>query len=195
MRKCEVLLHNYDELTPAAQECARDHYRSQGLDHEWWEATYDTVRTAGRLIGFDIADIYFSGFSSQGDGACCIGRYEYKVGSVAAIKKEFPTLEGLHGIALDLSQAQRKSFYKLYAEVTHTSRYYHEYSPDINVMGERQSCPSAEAQELIKESLRQFMRWAYCLLEDEYNYLTSDDEIAEALRASGYEFTAAGEVH
>ena len=56
-------------LSPAAQERARDWYRENCLDYEWWDSDYDHWKEKLAALGFTDADIKFRGFYSQGDGA------------------------------------------------------------------------------------------------------------------------------
>ena len=89
---------------------------------------------------------------------------------------------------------QRRNFYQLHATVTHRDRYYHEYCMAISV--ERDSPTgqdmTADAEETVIEALRDLARWLYRQLEREYDYLTSDDVVDEAITANAYTFTAAG---
>jgi hypothetical protein len=39
------------------------------MDYEWYTSVYDDATEIARLMGIEIKDIGFSGFSSQGDGA------------------------------------------------------------------------------------------------------------------------------
>lgn len=68
---------SYQELSARAQEKAR-HWFSESLDYEWWEDTYEHAKQEGPKRGFDIEDIRFSGFWSQGDGASWTGRVDLK---------------------------------------------------------------------------------------------------------------------
>ena len=68
---------SYKELSAKAQEKARDWFSST-LDYEWWEHTYTHAKQDGVERGFDIEDIRFSGFWSQGDGASWTGRVDLK---------------------------------------------------------------------------------------------------------------------
>jgi hypothetical protein len=62
------------ELSDAAKEHALQKYAAP--DHNWWDCTYDNYKTDQDLIGqgFVINKINFSGFYSQGDGACWQGK-------------------------------------------------------------------------------------------------------------------------
>lgn len=68
---------SYKELSARAQEKARDWYCST-LDYEWWEHTYEHATANAKEKGFDIEDIRFSGFWSQGDGASWTGRVDLR---------------------------------------------------------------------------------------------------------------------
>ena len=68
---------SYKELSAKAQEKARLWF-SGTLDGEWWGHTYKHAKQNGTERGFDIEDIRFSGFWSQGDGASWTGRVDIK---------------------------------------------------------------------------------------------------------------------
>lgn len=67
----------YEELSPKAKETALMWF-SETLDYEWWDCTYANAKEDGKEKGFDIEDIRFSGFWSQGDGASWTGRVDLK---------------------------------------------------------------------------------------------------------------------
>jgi len=63
---------SYRELSAKAQQKAREWF-CETLDYEWWEHTYEHAKQSGNERGFEIDDIRFSGFWSQGDGASWTG--------------------------------------------------------------------------------------------------------------------------
>lgn len=63
---------SYRELSARAQQKAREWF-CETLDYEWWEHSYEHAKQSGTERGFDIDDIRFSGFWSQGDGASWTG--------------------------------------------------------------------------------------------------------------------------
>ena len=77
--------------------------------------------------------IFFSGFWSQGDGACFEGHYSYAAGAAAAIRAHAPLDVDLHAIADALGAMQRRNFYQLRADIRHHGRYNHEHSMTIAV--------------------------------------------------------------
>jgi hypothetical protein len=68
---------SYKELSDKAQQKAREWF-SESLDHEWWEHIYEHAKQSGTERGFEIEDIRFSGFWSQGDGASWTGSVNIK---------------------------------------------------------------------------------------------------------------------
>ncbi|RQP07155.1 MAG: antitoxin of toxin-antitoxin stability system, partial [Paracoccus sp. BP8] len=51
---------------------------------------------------------------------------------------------------------------------------------------------TADAEETVIEALRDLARWLYRQLEREYDYLTSDEAVDEAIVANEYSFTVDG---
>lgn len=46
----------------------------------------------------------------------------------------------------------------------------------------------------VTKALRDFNRWIFRRLQDEYEYLTSDEQVEESIRANEYEFTEDGTI-
>ena len=115
-------------------------------------------------------------------------------GTAAAIRAYAPTDTELHRIADTLQAVQRRNFYQLRATLTHRGRYYHEHCMAIAV--DRDSPVgqdmTADAEDAVSEALRDLARWLYRQLEREYEHLTSDEVVDEAIAANGYTFTEAG---
>lgn len=66
--------YTFEELRPDAQTRAIADWAENGLHYEWWDSVYETAKEDGKERGFEIDDIRFSGFWSQGDGASWTGR-------------------------------------------------------------------------------------------------------------------------
>ena len=56
------------DMTERDVQKARDWLSEGATDHEWWDCLLDDWKQALEQIGFENANIHFSGFSSQGDG-------------------------------------------------------------------------------------------------------------------------------
>jgi len=70
--------YHFEELDTKAKEKALDGLRDINVDHDWWEFFEEQFIKDGEELGFDIDQMYFSGFSSQGDGACWKGTVDFK---------------------------------------------------------------------------------------------------------------------
>lgn len=204
----ETVVYRADELESRARERARDWYRVQALDPDWHEAVLDDFAAICELLGIALATdavplmggghrrkprIHFSGFRGQGDGASFQGRYAYRRAAAAEVRRHAPEDAELHQIADALQAVQRKNFYQLRAQVGHRG-YVHELSMDIAV--ERDSPigqdVTAEDSTVVTEALRDLARWLYRQLRREYEYLTSDAVVDEALAANDFTFTVDG---
>lgn len=194
MKTITTTVYEYAELSETAQEKAREWYVQCGFDHDWWDNVFCDAKEIAALMGIDIKDIYFSGFSSQGDGACFTGRYAYKKGSGKAVTAHAPQDTELQRIAAGLQAIQRKHFYKLVASVAHTGHYSHAYSTTIDIEHADNpyvDIPDDDEKEMI-QLLRGFMNWIYKQLETDHDYLTSDEAVSESIIANEYHFTADG---
>lgn len=195
-------VYKFDELPKEAKEKAINRWREDGLDYEWYDTVYEDVFMIAKIIGIDLnrrsvklmngetrydPAIYFSGFSSQGDGACFEGTYQYAKDSVRKIKEYAPQDKELHRITEGLYNIQKKHSFKVTANVKHSGHYYHSHSTLIDV-------DPGKMYEEISELLRDFMNWIYNTLEKEYEFLMRDETIIETIRANDYNFTEDGEI-
>lgn len=205
---CTTVCH-FPELSDAAKEKARSWYRELGPHDDWWDAVYEDFRRVCEILGIRLKTtpvrlmggstrakpcIWFSGFWSQGDGACFEGYLSHAKGAAARIRDYAPQDAALHGIADRLQAIQRRNFYHLAAEVSHRGRYYHEYTMAVDVTRNSPTWqpPTEDAEEIVTEALRDLARWLYRHLEAEYDHLTSDEAIEEGIIVNEYTFTKAG---
>ena len=208
-RIIETTVYTIDELSDEAKESARCWYRQAGIHDEWYDFVYEDFGTICRILGVTLAttpvrlygggtrdkpQIFWSGFSSQGDGASFAGQYSHAKGAVKAIRAHAPKDTELHRIADELQTIQKRNFYQVHASVQHRGRYCHEYCMAIEV--ERDSPtwqpPTDGAEDTVIEALRDLACWLYRQLRSEYEYQTSDEVVDEALSVNGLTFTADG---
>ena len=208
-RTIETTVYTIDELSGAAKENARIWYRDQGLHDEWYDFVYEDFETICRIVGVTLAttpvrlygggtrdkpQIFWTGFSSQGDGASFAGRYSHARGAARAIRAHAPKDTELHRIADELQAVQRRNFHQLHAYIRQQGRYCHEYTMAIEV--ERDSPtwqpPTDDAEDAVTEAMRDLARWLYRQLQSEYEHQTSDDAVDEILQANAWTFTAEG---
>ena len=205
----QTTVYRLDELHESAKGRARDWYRQHALDDDWYEFVCEDFEAICGILGLGLKTstvrlmgggtrqkprIYFSGFSSQGDGACFETYYSYEKGARKRLRNHAPLDAELHRIADTLQAIQRRNFYQLRAEATHHDRYYHEDSRAISVERESPTYQdmTADAEDAVTEAFRDLARWLYRQLEREYDYQTSDAVIDEAIAANEYTFTESG---
>lgn len=192
MKKHIIKTYAFDELSEEAQRRAiADNWNWNTNGSLWYEHVIDDAKEVGRTLGIRIDNVRWSGFASQGDGACFDGYYEYAKGSCKAIREYAPKDVELHRIADTLRDVQRRAFYSLQASIEHRGRYYNERCTDIDVDS---SHDGVDPDELV-EPLRDLMRWIYLQLETEYYYQNEDVQIAGSFRANETEFTADGKLY
>ena len=178
-------------------------YRHINVEHnEWWDSTYEMFKEEMEDRGVLVTDIYFSGFYSQGDGACFEGRVcDWEL---------FLNKLGYDSPILTRFAKDTWSF-----SVSHSGHYYHEncthFSEDMpNPDGESDDwfigrfCIYNDPDDLrgkaelavlrtfdyeamtnqFVEMFKDSMRDLYRRLEEEYDYLTSDEAVKETIIAN-----------
>lgn len=194
MKTIEINLYSFDELSQDAQEKVIDKNYDINIDHEWWDSTYEDAKSIGKIMGIEISNIYFSGFSSQGDGACFEGFYQYRKNSVKDLKAYAPQDKELHRIVTELQDVQKRAFFSITANVKQRGHYSHSGCTEITVgMNENIGQDTfSEIEETVITLLRDFMDWIYKTLEKDHDYLTSGEAILETIKANEYAFEADG---
>lgn len=205
----ETIVYQLNELSDEAKERVRAWYREGGFDYDWHEFIFEDFQRVAEILGLRLKTrpvrlygggmrqeprIWFRGFWSQGDGACFETFYSYRKDAPRQIRNYAPTDTELHRIADALQAIQRRNFYQLHAEASHRGHYYHEYCMSISVERDSPTWQSmtADAEESIIEALRDLARWLYRQLERSYEFLTSDEQVDEAITVNEYTFTEAG---
>lgn len=205
MRHQTVTLYEFAELSDDAKDRARDWWRNQALEYGWWECVFEEVKIYAAILGIEIDRIYFRGFSSQGDGACFVGQYAYKPGWRKALRDQIggDDLAELEAIGDALQDVQRRAFYRLTASTQQSGHYLHSGCMDVNV--DASDTPNVRyslfddsrfrdaSYEGIRDELRRFADWIYARLEQEYEFLSSDEQVDANLIANEYEFTEEGD--
>lgn len=198
-----INIYKFNELSDKAKEKALDNARdraSEDFSDFYGEDIQLQAIEIGALMGIEITKIFWSGFSSQGDGACFIGEYKYLAGAVEKIKEYAPNDKRLLEIAVSLSNAQVRHEGQLTASISsrNGSRYCHENTVTIDVDHPDEDLTYncyAEESEAIREALKDFMRWIYKQLSEDYFYQISNEALIENINANDYEFTEDGKVY
>lgn len=197
MKTIYIDTFQYDELGPEAQEKARQWYREGWEQDDFWaECCIEDAKECGKIIGIDIDNIYYSGFWSQGDGACFTGSYSFVKGSVKNIREHAPEDTELLRIARELRDLRGRAWLNYSAKIEQGGNCYHKHCTSIEVFTEKRNGDEVEttkeAQSAVEELMWDFMDWIYARLEAEYNYQNSDECVAENIMANAYDFDAEG---
>jgi hypothetical protein len=178
-----------------------DKYRDININNDWWEPVYDFFTEDMANLGIRVDEMYFRGFWSQGDGAC----FE---GSVS----DWPVFLAKHGTDNPVLADHAKKHFSF--GCTHRHFYYHENSvsydcdlpipdssSDIHFAEDYSPYPvddlrtsawlsvlnqydSTKLEDEFQDIFRSHMQDLYSRLEDEYEHLTSDEAVWEAVVAN-----------
>ena len=193
----EVKVFKFEELSPEAKAVAIRNW-SNDIDYNWSGLVISDIKECAMDIGIDIEKVYFSGFYSQGDGACFEGHIKPVNNKTNDLICPWYCKE-LQIIGANLASMQEKYGNALYISVRHSGYYCHEYSCTIDIQSDYYPNDvddvldiTGDDEAIIIEVLREFMRWIYKCLESEYEYQTSDSVIGETLIANDYDFNVDG---
>ena len=195
MKKHEIITYFFDELSEESKAKAIENLYDINVDCDWWEFITENFKTENKY--FEVTKVYFSGFSSQGDGAM----FEY-----SAIKDEL-----LHKIINELKTTNRNKWILkqagIYGSGKHTGRYCHENSCSHSIDFEGfdyQYNPRlyeiidiwfSEIEENIISEYKNMCFELYRTLEKEFDYLTSKEAIIDMIEANNYEFLETGKLY
>ena len=197
-------MERFKALTARQRDEILDKHRGWNVDHtEWYDCVYHDFKRDMGAIGIDVDKMYFSGFSSQGDGACFEGSVDDWPKFLESVGYTCPALTALAAESWGLS-------------VVHRGHYYHEncthftsdmVSPDDYSESEMDEFVYAHSpyktdiqnaafvailkgynfgalEDEFEGAFKSHMRDLYNRLEVEYDALTSDESILESLHAN-----------
>lgn len=224
MRTETINLYSFKELSPEAQQRALDNWREHAGEDLDYSCIYDDAATIAGLMGIDInlrrvkgidgstryaPAIYWSGFWSQGDGACFEGNWSAAGVQAGKVQEHAPHDTELHRIAAEFERIAA-AYPGASFQVRHNGYYHHEgctsFDMDAGEMPDNAGL-SYESDEYdaalkayqdvfpedeLKEAARDLMRWLYSQLEKEYEYQTSEEVGREMLSGAGEVFTEEG---
>lgn len=181
-------------------ESLLEEYRHCNVEHfDWWDCVYDSFTEDMEAIGIRVDNMYFSGFWSQGDGAC----FEGAVQDRQLFMKNFEGYPMITKLVADGGS--------VYLSVKHSGHYYHEnctswnfewdtfnqilpmptqFHVDVVVaLDEKLSDEVSKFEDEAIEFMKDKMRELYSRLSDEYDHLTSDEVVAETIVANEWHLT------
>lgn len=190
------------------------------VDHNWWEHIYDDAVHALSTIGVEVGtkanrtitgkiindpSIWFSGFSSQGDGCSFEGvlriaslkECTVKAKAYAPLDTDFHALalraEGIFDDVIVEQVRQRMLSSEDHPDCHETATFLISSGPrDHTTAINNGSDIPYELEKTIDSWLEDVAGWIYDLLEKEYDHLTSEESLDAA--CEGYTFDEDGEI-
>jgi hypothetical protein len=137
--------YRFNDLSESAKQKVRERYWHDP-DTYWADCITTQATEDGKAQGFDIDEWYWSGFSSQGDGASWKGRVDLRVWLDCTINAENATSDPdyvryvvlRHGMDSDAWDGYS------YTGITISGRYSHSYTMDAASFGETFSDPMGQ---------------------------------------------------
>jgi hypothetical protein len=213
----EVEIYKYGELSEQAQQKAREWYL-EGMDYDWWDSVYEMAIEDGKEKGFYIDKIFFSGFSSQGDGASWVGQVDVR----QWLEENLPDSIGLSAWCQLIQEDVVSKHVKV---VANNSHYCHESTMQFNdvedncnytdqyimelpsifkgmevqhlfdIIATDPDCPFKDTTTItnaITESGKVYAIDIYHRLREEFDYLCSDEMMLDHFDCNDYHFNEDG---
>lgn len=203
----------YDELSDAAKQKAREWYAEGNQQDEWWDCIYDDAVICLGFLGFDATEtentrlgtkivpaINFSGFCSQGDGACFQADWKASRVNMAGLVAHAPLDETLARLCSQLSVIALQ-YPDMTAGISTSGNYSHsgtmgisdtQFNDEEDTYDWTNEMHTAEADLLV--IAREAADWIYERLDKENDYMNSDEYLEEGIEANEYEFDEDGSI-
>jgi len=189
MNKIEISIYTIDELSEQAKQKAIDQHKDFLADN--WEAenSLDYHKEELEKFGYNNVKILFSGFSSQGDGACFTADIDIK---------KWIEAHDLNDLRKLYNYSDNFSF-----SITHQSRYYYATSTTVvwgfyseidysNNDKEQAESEAEQLLEVIKAERERLGNDIYQTLRDDYFAEIADDYVLEDIRLNEYQYLSDG---
>lgn len=196
------------QLSRAAARRAYEDWAQDEPLGEWWDGVFSCAKEDGVKHGFEIYEIFFSGFCSQGDGASWVGDV-----NVAVWLEKNPSDDPLRTTLQLLAEADHVGHVAIDRG---RGRYSHEHTmyscgimlddmfsvtsgplkgADLDVLANAFPKEWMQAlEEEILESARDYARGIYKDLEKEHEYLIGEERFIEACEANEWLFDEDGRI-
>lgn len=184
----------WSKLSRARRDALLDRHRdvNTGYDCRWWQDVYDQVREELTEIGITAGQMHFSGFWSQGDGAAIEGYVDdwHKVlthlnDPHALARAQLANTEGWEFRVNSTGQYCHSGTLETVYNIPECNNPFDEDEDPLRYHAWRAANPhiptEGEIESLEKRLLALFVERSddlYRRLEDEYDYLTSDEAVA-----------------
>jgi hypothetical protein len=203
MRQKTINIYKFDELEKEIQDKIIEKWQNDlyYLDYEWYDFLLDEWEKKLDNIGFENAQIEFSGFCSQGDGASFTADINLEKVINTLIMCDIPTIEnsikylkineiikkGIYDIDFSINRFSNRYSHENTCDCEYSLNYYNVSDYWLNVIDNLKND--------IEDLRLNLCYKIYSNLEDEYEYLLSYDCVKEHIRSNEYEFTENGKIY
>lgn len=172
-RTVRIKVYKFSELSKTAKQKAIQWGYDLNVDYDWSELSIEGHEERLKEKGYLNPKVMFSGFASQGDGAC-----------FTCSDIDFRLF--LDGKYKDM---------EISASISHNSHHYYATSTTVNLNIEGDGLGDddfSEIEQVIKDEREKLGNEIYSSLEKEYEWRTNEEQIIETIEANEYEFTQDG---
>ena len=169
MKIIEIKVYAFDELSDDAKARARAWYQDGALDYNWWESTYEDAKMIGlQLKSFDLDRNRHATGEFTDDACHCAD---------LIIKN--------HGVDCETYKTA-EAFLKARDEIVDTA------PKDADSEFENQGELDDKLDNCESEFLKSVIEDYSIILQEEMEWLLSDEQVDESIRANEYTFTETG---
>jgi RNAse (barnase) inhibitor barstar len=214
MKTVKVKVFEYSELNKDAQEKARQWYLDGNSNDDFWcDFIKEDFHSFLTKAGFNHIESCFTGFCSQGDGAC----FEFKgldIKTFLTIPKDgisgdytneyfdilkswklsnkelLRNIKRFHDVLYCKSERNSYGYHYAHSKTRYASVVFGPYSQRTFKRAEKFT---NEFQEALTELMRSLADCYYKNLDSQWDYINSEESIKESIEANEYTFTKNGE--
>lgn len=191
----------FNQLPERDRDAILDKHRDINTDYNWWDHAYENFKVDMEAKGIEVDQMYFSGFWSQGDGASFTGRIRdwpgfeehHKVG-LLPIHIEHLADWGAANISTGGNYSHSGTMRLTYEvpwpndiEDEHFIESFWPHKDELRLavcMSEFCKLDYVSFEEGVIEACRDHADQLYKDLEEEYEYLTSDEAVLDTMEAN-----------
>lgn len=197
-------VYSFDELSEEVQAKVLDKFRDTNTNYDDWnDSIIDGWKEDLNTIGFGDAEIMYSGFYSQGDGACFTSKWFNMDFLFKHFLEKYPSQSKLLNRLMKLFNSGK--IWDSGSNIYHNFNYYHSRSTSLRFNIEIESKPFIEypnveeainaLEEMIIGEMVSLGNRIYKDLGDSYEELRSDEAVKESIIANDYEFHQGGDLY
>lgn len=185
-------------LSDERKQALIEEHRDINTSYEWWDCVYDDFEEDMEKVGIKVDAMHFSGFWSQGDGASFTGYMRSKpFFEHHKLADSYPWIAKLIEMGGDFTLRIERNSYSHYVHentvsstLTFAGMFRHTLPNDgvrAAVIEQWDELLDAEYEGIAQAAtdiIRDYCRDLYRRLREEYEYLTSDEAVWDAIVAN-----------